>query len=125
MPQVTGDKSVTAEQVFEQTGIEGGLVVHLGCADGKLTAALRASDGFLVHGLDADGERVSQARSHVRALDLYGKVAVDRFDIVLGLLNARGYAVAVKPVRLNNCQVTLPNFEHDRHYADAVSSAVN
>ena len=32
----------------------GGLVVHLGCGDGKLTAALRTGDAYLVHGLDVD-----------------------------------------------------------------------
>jgi hypothetical protein len=26
------------------TGVQGGLVVHLGCGDGQLTAALRAAD---------------------------------------------------------------------------------
>ncbi|NQT14069.1 MAG: PQQ-binding-like beta-propeller repeat protein [Planctomycetes bacterium] len=68
----------SAEQILERTGVEGGLVVHLGCGDGKLTAALRASDGFLVHGLDADPKNVAAARKHVQSLGLYGSVAVDR-----------------------------------------------
>ena len=50
------DPSVTAERILEQAGVQGGLIVHLGCGDGRLTVALRAGDGFLVHGLDCDPE---------------------------------------------------------------------
>ncbi|MEA3225187.1 MAG: hypothetical protein U9Q07_04490 [Planctomycetota bacterium] len=31
-----------AGRILAETGVKGGLVVHLGCGDGKLTAALRA-----------------------------------------------------------------------------------
>ena len=34
----------SAKDILDSAGIEGGLVVHVGCGDGKLTAALRASD---------------------------------------------------------------------------------
>ena len=67
-----------AREILDQAGIQGGLVVHLGCGDGRLTAALCVADSFLVHGLDADRDRVEQAREHVRSLGLYGKVSVDR-----------------------------------------------
>ncbi|MBM3858528.1 MAG: hypothetical protein FJ395_02630 [Verrucomicrobia bacterium] len=53
--------------------ILGGLVVHLGCGDGKQTAALRTSENVVVHGLDAD---VTDARKNIRALGLYGPVSV-------------------------------------------------
>ena len=33
-----------ARHILEATGVKGGLIVHLGCGDGRLTAALRASD---------------------------------------------------------------------------------
>ena len=46
----------------------------------SLTAALRTSDSYLVHGLDASVENVEQARKHVQSLGLYGSVTVDRFD---------------------------------------------
>ncbi|MGB2819924.1 MAG: PQQ-binding-like beta-propeller repeat protein, partial [Phycisphaerae bacterium] len=52
-------------------------LVHVGCGDGKLTAALGASDSFLVHGLDADAANVEKAREHIRSLGLYGKVSVE------------------------------------------------
>jgi len=60
--------------------IKGGLVVHVGCGDGKLTAALRANDAFLVHGLDADAANVAAARKYIQSLGLYGPVSVERWS---------------------------------------------
>ena len=65
-----------ASSIVDSTGVKGGLVVHLYCGDGKLTAALRANDGLVVHGLDAD---VTAARKHIQSLGLYGKVSVARW----------------------------------------------
>ena len=70
----------SVEETLESTGTTGGLIVHVGCGDGKRTAALRAGDGFLVHGLDTDAEQVAEARRHIRSLGLYGTVSVDTFD---------------------------------------------
>ncbi|MHC4178749.1 MAG: class I SAM-dependent methyltransferase, partial [Planctomycetota bacterium] len=68
-----------ADRILEASGVRGGLVVHLGCGDGSLTAALRANRSFMVHGLDRDPKSVAKAREHVRSLGLYGKsVSVDR-----------------------------------------------
>ena len=33
-----------ARNILDETDVQGGLVVHVGCGDGKLTADLRASD---------------------------------------------------------------------------------
>jgi len=71
-----GGAPAVARSVLDASGVKGGLVVHLGCGDGRLTAALRASDAFLVHGLDADAANVGKARDHIRSLGLYGKVSV-------------------------------------------------
>ena len=68
-----------AQQILSATGVKGGLVVHLGCGDGRLTAALRANDSYLVHGLDADAANVEKARTHIRSLGLYGPVSVQRW----------------------------------------------
>jgi len=81
-----------AKSVLEATGVRGGLVVHLGCGDGRLTAALRAGDAYLVHGLDADADDVEKAREHVRSVGLYGSVTVEqltgsRLPYVDGLVN--------------------------------------
>ena len=67
-----------AKEIIGATGVRGGLIVHLGCGDGKLTAALRANDSYLVHGLDAGAANVAAAREHIRRLGLYGKVSVAR-----------------------------------------------
>jgi outer membrane protein assembly factor BamB len=69
-----------AGQILKATEIKGGLVVHIGCGDGKLTAALRINDSYMVHGLDTDAKNVRQARSHIHSRGLYGSVSVDRFD---------------------------------------------
>ncbi len=46
--------------------------------DGRLTAALRAGDGFLVHGLDPSAKHVAEARQTVRSLGLYGKASIEQ-----------------------------------------------
>ena len=65
-----------AKGILAAAGVRGGLIVHLGCGDGRLTAALRVSDRYLVHGLDTDRESVAKARAHLRAEGLCGPVAV-------------------------------------------------
>jgi len=69
-----------AAEILERAGVTGGLIVHLACGDGRLTAALAAGDGFVIQGLDADAKNVEAARAHVRSLGLYGKVSVERFS---------------------------------------------
>lgn len=72
------DPANVARRILEETGVQGGLVVHLGCDDGRLTAALHANDRYLVHGLDADPKNVQRARKHIESLGVYGDVSVDR-----------------------------------------------
>ena len=71
---------ITAEAIYEATGVQGGLVVHLGCGDGELTAALRADDRYLVHGLETDAARVAKTREWLHTKGLYGPVSADGFD---------------------------------------------
>ncbi|MCX5683865.1 MAG: PQQ-binding-like beta-propeller repeat protein, partial [Planctomycetota bacterium] len=68
-----------AQQILQAAGVKGGLIVHLGCGDGRLTAALHAGDSYLVHGLVADAANIEKARSHIRSLGLYGPVSVERW----------------------------------------------
>ena len=70
----------SAREILETAGVKGGLVVHVGCGEGKLTAALHANDSYLVHGLDTDAANIQKAREHIRKLALYGKVSVDRLS---------------------------------------------
>ncbi|UCG49515.1 MAG: PQQ-binding-like beta-propeller repeat protein, partial [Phycisphaerales bacterium] len=74
----TGENGPKARQILDAADVRGGLVVHVGCSDGKLTAALRAGESYLVQGLDRDETNVEKAREHISLLGLYGKVTVDR-----------------------------------------------
>jgi hypothetical protein len=67
-----------AKSILATTEIHGGIIVQLGIGDGKLTAALHANDGTLVHGLDKDAAKVNSAREWMRASNIYGQVAVEQ-----------------------------------------------
>lgn len=76
-PGVLSAPAAEAGQILSLSGVRGGLIVHFGCTDGRLTAALRAGDSYLVHGLALDAASVNKARQHIQSLGLYGKVAVE------------------------------------------------
>jgi len=65
-----------AQGILEKSGIRGGLIVHLGCGDGKLTSALKKYGPYVVQGLEKDPARVKQARAHIRSVGAYGPVSV-------------------------------------------------
>lgn len=79
LPSTLGAESENdaARSILQETNVPGGLIVHVGCGDGRLTAALRISKQYVVHGLDADPANVEKARQHVRSRRLYGPVSVD------------------------------------------------
>jgi len=64
--------------ILEETGVQGGFVVHLGCGDGELTTSLRGGDAYQVHGLSTGD--VTMARKYIKMRGLYGPVSVDHFD---------------------------------------------
>lgn len=74
------DYEKKAKQILDATDVRGGLIVHIGCGDGKLTAALRANSSYLVQGLDIKVKNVEEARGHIESLGIYGPVSVDGFD---------------------------------------------
>ncbi len=74
------DAGQSAQQILKATGVAGGLIVHLGCGDGRLTAALYAGDSYLVHGLDADVANVQKAREYIKSEGLYGSVSVAKYN---------------------------------------------
>jgi len=76
----SGGNEGEAKQILDAANFKGGLIVHIGCADGKLTAALHAGDGCFIHGLDTDAQNIKQAREYIRSRNLYGPVSVERFD---------------------------------------------
>ena len=57
-----------ARQILSAGGVKGGLVVHIGCGDGRLTSQLRISDSYLVHGLDTSPESIARARERIRRI---------------------------------------------------------
>ena len=73
----TGSVPGAAKAILDGSGVQGGLVVHVGCGTGELTAELRANHRYLVHGLDRDAAKVQAARQRIRSLSQYGLVSVD------------------------------------------------
>jgi outer membrane protein assembly factor BamB len=69
-----------AQSVYSTSGVQGGLVVHLGAGDGARTAALRASNSYIVQGLDYNNENVLRAREALSKQGVYGPVSVERLD---------------------------------------------
>ena len=62
------------------SGVQGGLVVHLDCADAKDTARLLVNKRYVVHGLATDAAKVEAARKVLRGRKLYGRVSVAAYD---------------------------------------------
>jgi len=73
-------RAESAAELLGLSGTKGGLVVHLGCGDGKLTAQLRPGDQYFVHGLDTDADDVVAAREHIMEQGIYGPVSIDKWD---------------------------------------------
>jgi outer membrane protein assembly factor BamB len=69
-----------AGQILEKAGIKGGLIVHLGCNDGRLTADLGQKASYVVQGLEVDEKMVRQARKTIRASGQYGRISVMNWD---------------------------------------------
>ena len=69
-----------ADSILETSGAKGGFVVRLGCGDGKLTAELKRSDAYIVHGLDTEAATVQKAREHFLARRFNGTVSAAVFD---------------------------------------------
>jgi len=69
-----------AKQILQASDVNGGLIVYLGCGDGKRCASLGEDGRFTVQGLDGDAKNVAAAREYVRSLGLYGRVSVQQFD---------------------------------------------
>ncbi|MHC4582533.1 MAG: outer membrane protein assembly factor BamB family protein, partial [Planctomycetota bacterium] len=69
-----------ARQILDAAGVKGGLIVHIGCSDGKLTAALRDGNSYLVHGLALKPRDLVSARGNISSAGLYGPVSVDLLE---------------------------------------------
>ena len=69
-----------ASAIYEESGIQGGLVVELGFVDAEYTVELGAPDAVTLQTLSADPHKVVSARKELEAKGLYGKITVERLD---------------------------------------------
>ena len=70
----------TGREIIDASGIKGGVIVHLGCGDGNLTAELYANESYMVNGLDTQSVNITKARAYIRSRNLYGPVSVARYN---------------------------------------------
>jgi len=69
------DANEVANAILAETSVTGGVIVHLGCGVGTLTAELYTNDSFIVQGLDRDPAHVEKARVLFLEKGLSGKVS--------------------------------------------------
>lgn len=74
------EASAAVKQIYERSGVKGGFVVHVGATDGALTAALKASESYTIHGLAADAKTATTAREAILKKGAYGPVCVDAWN---------------------------------------------
>jgi len=68
-------------QLLNQTGIKGGLLLHLGCGDGIMSSEFYSVyDRFLVHGLDFDASGIVTAQENIRNRGNYGRVSAEYWN---------------------------------------------
>lgn len=77
---VFAEAAPDAIEILETAGVKGGIVVHIGCGDGRLTVGLFANNSFIVHGLDDDAGNVAKARAYAPSMGLYGKVSFEHWE---------------------------------------------
>jgi phosphohistidine phosphatase SixA len=65
----------SAANLLSQTGVKGGLIVHVGSTDAQLTTSLRANASYQVQALTRDPATLATLRKGIGAA--YGPVAAD------------------------------------------------
>ena len=66
-----------ASEILDRCDVTGGLIVHVGCGDGRLAAALGAEKGRLVQGLAQTVDERDSARRLLGSRGLYGRATID------------------------------------------------
>ncbi len=74
------DAGPLAAEELKASGVSGGVIVHLGCGDGRDTAELLLGSSYQVHGLDTSSANVAKARDYLRSKNLYGPVSVAQYN---------------------------------------------
>jgi outer membrane protein assembly factor BamB len=67
----------TVSDILNVSQVKGGLIVLIGCKDGRSAVELRANDRYFVYGFDTDMANVTGARETVREAGLSKSVWVD------------------------------------------------
>ncbi len=70
----------SAKDILKSSGVKGGLVVHIGCGDGKLISDLGENAGYIVQGLDTSAAKIEKAKNTIQSKGLTGKVTAKGFD---------------------------------------------
>ncbi|HUT09998.1 MAG TPA: methyltransferase domain-containing protein, partial [Thermoguttaceae bacterium] len=104
----------SANDIIDISGVQGGLIVHLGCEDGALTAALRVNNRYVVEGLDTSEQQVAAARANLKKAGVLGAVTVDTFDgenlpYVENFVNLLVVSSPFDVARLEIMRVLVPN----------------
>jgi outer membrane protein assembly factor BamB len=73
-------RAETAAELVRRSGVEGGLIVHVGCGDGRFTADLRVNERYVVQGLERDPALAARARRRLAERGLAGPVTVIGWD---------------------------------------------
>jgi len=79
-PSAPAGEAGSAEQLVRESGVQGGLVVHVGGGSPGRTAALRVDERYLVQRLERDARRVAETRAYLRKQGLLGPVTAIRWD---------------------------------------------
>ncbi len=74
---VSSDVAIKNEAI-KVTGIDAGIVVHLGSSDGALEAELASGGRMLVHGLALDNAAALRARATIASRGLYGLASIEQ-----------------------------------------------
>lgn len=70
----------SADAILKASGINGGLILHIGCDDTSFAAAFRKDERFVVQCLTTSQDAAEQAREALLSQGLYGPVSVALFD---------------------------------------------
>jgi outer membrane protein assembly factor BamB len=77
---IGSDAADSGKELLEASGVRGGLVVVVGCADLGLLTDIGRREGYLVHGLDTDRAQVTQAREHVQQEKVARRASVSTWN---------------------------------------------
>jgi outer membrane protein assembly factor BamB len=78
---IAADYAALAKKLLSADGVRRGVCLHIGCGDGRLTAALGSVRDDIVHGVDSDAASVLKTQAAIRAAGAYGRVSADSADL--------------------------------------------